>query len=79
MHHMDCECTCVCVLPGGDPGNPESSCRSGPRRIWKLPSNPGTHHHPLSAGIAWELMPMTCWAMVRADSARRSFLTLWSR
>ena len=33
LHHMDCDGTHVCVLLGGDPGRPESSCRSGLRRI----------------------------------------------
>ena len=30
-----------------------------------------TNHHPLSAGIEWELVPMTCWAVVR-DGRRRT-------
>ena len=75
MHHMDCECTCVCVLLGGDPGTPVEHEFSGLRRFWKVQRNGHTPHHPLSVPVKLEVVPMTCWAVLVSNSARRSFLT----
>ena len=74
MHHMDCECTCVCVLLGGDPGTPVEHEFSGLRRFWKVQRNGHTHHHPLSVPVELEVVPMTCWAvLVSKESASELF------
>ena len=79
MHHMDCECTCVCVLLGGDPGTPVEHEFSGLRRFWKVQRNGHTPHHPLSVPVELEVVPMTCWAVLVSNSARRSFFSQASR
>jgi hypothetical protein len=66
---------CVCVLLGGDPGTPVEHEFSGLRRFWKVKRNGHTPHHPLSVPVELEVVPMTCWAVLVSNSARRSFLT----
>ena len=68
---QDLDCCChVGVHRAGSLSRPERPRHGRVGRRAMLPSNPGTHHMPLSAGIAREPMPVPHRATARADRSR---------
>ena len=69
------EWACADLMLGG--GRCMLSVRFSSRHhIHTAPSNPGTHHIPLSAGIAHEQVPVMC-AVLAVDASRaRALLNL---